>query len=238
MLVVGRTLFYNAYLGRPVFGRGLSLSKGKSVALTVVDALARKTEYSVENLVYEVDYRLVRAEVFRHKEACPDGSTGKLGQTALGICEDIGICVSEAVDALLHVSDHKSVILARDSLEDLILYIVYVLVLVNVNRREGGAYRERNVGGSALLPETFVGKTLDVGKGERAREVFFRSELRIKFLKNTNKHLSHRVKPVEKTQKFVLGVEEVFFIFENIPLHPVAERGVVKYKLSLTRASL
>ena len=86
----------------------------------------------------------------------------KLGIAFLHILEDTRISASELVNALLDITYHKSVGLARYSLEYFILQAVYVLVLVNIYRAIEARLLLRNVGLLAVLPKALVGKALDV----------------------------------------------------------------------------
>ena len=55
--------------------------------------------------------------------------------------EDGGVCQAEAIDALLHVADHKAVFAIRNRLEDGFLHAVRILELVDHDFRKGAGDR-------------------------------------------------------------------------------------------------
>ena len=94
--------------------RGLLFACGKAVLLCIGDRIARKLEKAIKNAVGEVNDRRVGTEILRHKDRCR-GTFGSIldGREAALICrKDRRLCIAEAVDALLHVSHHKEIVLA------------------------------------------------------------------------------------------------------------------------------
>ena len=186
------------------------LAELKSVALNVADTVTQEVEESVENMVYEVDNALVTSEVVRHKDRRGRIITvsAKRGEALLHICENLGVCASELVDALLDITYHKAVAFTRDSLEYLVLQAVYVLILVDVYRLIELCLLLGNLGLLTVLPQALVGKAFYVGELAHSASLLLKLEESVKLLYHSIEHVKLTVEPRVSYSPLLVGVAE------------------------------